>query len=443
MFLLEVNANFYDRKPIEKELKLESRRSNVQIDPRPFCCNEFYADDDYVDMMFDITYKYSYQETEVVVNDDDDNDSGDDDGDHRDRFATRTTRASTTSTTITVIFSRRKNDDLLFWQDTLYFRVYDASVEHVPSFHTTTYTYLGIDGEKVPRNTIVGIVHPSVTIIQKDAFEHCHEMKHCIIHDDVDIIQEDAFYACKALKTIRLSRNLKCIGERAFRACSSLDAIFIPPSMERIDNYAFSFCARLKIFSLPLRTHKQIENGIAIELGSDLLSKCHDFFILMRTYSHIQEHEYDANNYQPIFDLYGNQPPLHRACLDVNVNAQSIQKCVSVLVNENSQDSGSEETKIMKDATHAEEVALMTMYGGFTPLHILVMNPYAIDVDDDNNAGTILACLSLNLNAAFATDDSNMSPIDYLWKHGTSQSIDCLICIMQALCLHREIEAVK
>ncbi len=44
-------------------------------------------------------------------------------------------------------------------------RVFDPEIEVLPDFNSKTYVYLGVDGDYAPDDTIVGIIDPSVKIL--------------------------------------------------------------------------------------------------------------------------------------------------------------------------------------------------------------------------------------------------------------------------------------
>ncbi len=109
----------------------------------------------------------------------------------------------------------------------------------------------------------------------------------------------------------------------------------------------------------------------------------------------------------------------------------------------------------------------MLDHNGMTPLHVLVNNPHA-------TTGSILECFKSNMLVAFVmdaiafagddddSDDDNGSDsdinnksdrdsygknamtgrtvIDYLWKR---ENIDCLVSLVQALCLHHDANSNK
>ncbi len=298
------------------------------------------------------------------------------------------------------------------WLYSVYFRVYDPAKEVIPSFISTTYNYQGLAYECAPRGIVRATIDKSAKVIHDGAFIDCCNMETCEMHEGIEEIHDRAFEDCHALTTIKLPRNLKRIGNRAFYHCNSLDAIFVPPRVEEIGNDAFYDCHCMGILSLPPNMTVQM-------IGKGAFHDC----ALIRMNQEVQHYIggfYDANQnceevHQSIIDFYDSQPPLHKACLDTSVSAQTIRDCFNV---------------------HGAATAFITDHNEMTPLHILAMNPYA-------TPASILACLELNINSVLLRDnvhdnvdpEMGMTVMDYLWKY---KKLDCLISLVQALSLHRE-----
>ncbi len=379
MFLLEIEASWYNC----MERVLEG--SNLKVDPRPI----HYMSHP---IAFEITYK-------------------------------PTTHLENGRTLVSVRKIPSPGHERRGWSDTVHFRVYDPAKEVVPSFKSKTYTYHGLEFERAPTDIVKGIVDKSVKKIRENAFMECNKMKVCVIHDNIKEIGNGAFFQCESLKTTnQFPKKLRRLGEDAFMDCTSLDAVFIPPNIEIIDWETFSSCTRLRVLSLPPNlTVRQI--GKRAFLGCNALQR-------FLNYDYDLREDNSEEIHQSILDFCRNQPPLHQVCLDTNVTAQTIHECVD---------------------EHGPAPAFTIDHNGMTPLHILAINPYA-------TTGSILACLDLNIHAAVVRDrvddfdnetDNNdddsgntnadaeigMTPLDYLWKY---ENIDSLICLVQALCLHRE-----
>ncbi len=266
--------------------------------------------------------------------------------------------------TLTCIDRRRKPSGCPF---TL--RTYDPETETVPRFDTTTYTYMGVDGERAPYNTIVAIIDQSVHTIKKNAFQSCTNMRKCIMHDQVHTIEQTAF-----------------------ECCTSLEALFLPSSLRKIGQSAFYDCSSLRILPLPQDMDPR-------NIGCLTFFHCETFF---RT-TQIQSHP----RYASIVDFYGNRiPPLHKACLQINVSTQTIHDCI---------------------LTHGPIVASIIDHDGMTPLHILAMNPHA-------DSGTIIACFEAEMSCAFLGDSRGNTPLEYLKEY----NLEGYTTMITSLCIHRE-----
>ncbi len=268
-------------------------------------------------------------------------------------------------------------------------RIFDPNNELVPDFDSKKYTYLGIDGECVPAQTIVGIIDTSVTIIKRSAFAGCIMMRRCIFHDKVEIIEKEAFYGCVAL-----------------------DALFLPSSsIKNIEDRAFAVCCNMKILPIP-----QDEDNEEVQISDRVLHWYHAFFrpanIESGDETNLLSDSNDRVN-RAIASLYHDLPPLYRKCLEINVSTQGIHECIDL-------------HGIPSVAPNTED------YGGMTPLHILALNPHA-------SPGSILTCVEPRMSDVFVKDSWGMTPLDYL--------IDCNLdfhsMLVTALCTSRESKEEK
>jgi len=274
---------------------------------------------------------------------------------------------------ITVMLTRIDSDSGSFSR--IGMRVYNPAIEVVPTFDsTTTYTYFGNDGEYAPRDATVIIIHPSVTIIKDSAFNFCTRLRRCIMHDRV-----------------------KRISRRAFYACHYLDALFLPSSLVEIGAYAFQNCENMKILSL---LPDDLDH---VKMGYEFLLGCDTFEEIM---TQMTGSPYRNQMQETLPDLYRNLPPLHKACLDINVSAQVIEDTLH---------------------THGVAEAYNTAHGGMTPLHILSLNPHA-------TAECILTCFEVNMNAVFVKDVTGETPLDHLREY----DIDSHIVVIASICIHRD-----
>jgi len=270
-------------------------------------------------------------------------------------------------------------------------RVFDPDSEDLPDFTSTSYRYFGHDLEYAPSDTTEVIIDQSVKTIKRGAFSHCTKIKSCVMHNQVETIDE-----------------------RAFSECVSLDALFLPSSIKKIGNFAFYKCTNVRIISIP-------DNVSMCLLGKGIIQSCYQLFhtTQIQPYQyHIGIRNNDNEVNRAIFNFHYNLPPLHKACLDINVTEKSIRQCID---------------------THGISAsgAFSTAYGGMTPLQILALNPHA-------DQGTILACFEVNMGAVFevysicdkhgrfkATSDKTV--LNFLANHNQ----DVFLQIVTTLCLHR------
>ncbi len=293
------------------------------------------------------------------------------------------------------------------WNVKLLFRVYSPARETVPSFISTTYTYMGEVGERAPRDTLVGIIDSSAPVIRESAFSNCESMVSCTMNDNVTVIMAYAFMGCVSMKVLKLSRRIFTIGSRAFLDCRSIEALFFSPSLEDIGTYAFESCSKMRILS-PLQGVQSV--------GPNVFQECDALFSIPR----IRQYEYDdllntTNDLAvvtSICEVQQNMPYLHKVCLDPFITAQMIRDSLQVNAN---------------GGPCTSHDAIRTIQHNMTPLHIIVMNPHAtLDV--------IMACFNLNKLAATESDDFGMTPMDYL---RTYSNLEALTSLVEALCLHR------
>ncbi len=94
---------------------------------------------------------------------------------------------------------------------------------------------------------ITGIVIPdSVTVIGKQAFYNCSELKKVVLPESVTTLGNGAFYGCTNLKEVTIPDGLSDIGSQMFYRCSSLERVVLPDSVAHIGTDAFYYCSSLK-----------------------------------------------------------------------------------------------------------------------------------------------------------------------------------------------------
>jgi len=195
--------------------------------------------------------------------------------------------------------------------------------------------------------------------------------------------------------------------------------VFLPSSIKEIGDYAFYGCTNLRILSIP----HTIDVG---KIGYDIISRCDKLFRITQITPYECKGLISINNNQvnqALIDFNHNLTPLHKVCLETNVTAQSIHKCID---------------------THGPAAAYSTDYGdGMTPMHILALNPHA-------DASSIMTCFEANMGAVLEPyseggyDDgedhhwpsalSGKMPLDYLAEY----NVESHLASVAALCRHRE-----
>ena len=68
-----------------------------------------------------------------------------------------------------------------------------------------TYTYKGLIDEKHPKDVEEVKFADDVTVIRRDAFKECQNLKKVVIPNHITEIEEDAFIGCHNLKSVVIS----------------------------------------------------------------------------------------------------------------------------------------------------------------------------------------------------------------------------------------------
>ena len=104
----------------------------------------------------------------------------------------------------------------------------------------------------------------TVTTIKEEAFRFTGLLS-VTIPDSVTVIERQAFSDCSNLKSITLSKNLRKIEDQLFYFCESLTKISIPAGVTSIGNSVLSYCIRLQEVNIP---------NTVVSIGNDLLTGC-------------------------------------------------------------------------------------------------------------------------------------------------------------------------
>lgn len=104
--------------------------------------------------------------------------------------------------------------------------------EHAFSYNSFTYDKFTLTSVTIPA---------SVTVIMKDAFQSCSNLRQVNFSEGLTYIAEHAFDTCKKLNGVTIPSSVKYIDNMAFHGCSALSALTIPDNV-MIDRNAFGYC---------------------------------------------------------------------------------------------------------------------------------------------------------------------------------------------------------
>jgi len=204
--------------------------------------------------------------------------------------------------------------------------------EDIPDFTSTTYTYLGVDGDEAPEDVTEVVFHSSVTTIKGWAFRDCMCLGRVTIPDTVTWIEGSAFMGCHSLRfTIRFARTLEFIGDYAFAFCESLEAVFLSPTVTHIDDSAFMRCISLRFCILP-EPIDYIGNGVfrgcnrllSTTVRNTLSKACSSTSVNTQT---IQEciHAYRIERALEVNDQHMKKAAFHILCANPHVTGEAIR----------------------------------------------------------------------------------------------------------------------
>ncbi len=221
---------------------------------------------------------------------------------------------------------------------------------HVPKGVTTIGEYCFYDC-----TSLQSICIPDgATIIGWAAFCRCTSLQSFHIPNGVTTIKGSVFRDCKSLQSINIPNTVRTIEGYAFRNCLSLKSIYIPDGVTSIGTNAFHGCKSLHLVHIP---------NTVTTIGIGAFERC-DTLNQRRTNAGLNNDPHIATWLRQRFDYL----PIHRACHDLNNNAQSrSQSQFASAVDRLS--------TLVRDNEPAALAATDAM--GMTPLHILCCNPRA------------------------------------------------------------------
>ena len=95
------------------------------------------------------------------------------------------------------------------------------------------------------------VIEEGVTVIGKNAFIGCANLKTVTLPESLKTIGQYAFAHCTSLETIEIPDGVKEIGEKAFFFCTALSSVRIPESVTEISRAAFAYAESLTTVEFP------------------------------------------------------------------------------------------------------------------------------------------------------------------------------------------------
>lgn len=92
----------------------------------------------------------------------------------------------------------------------------------------------------------------NITIINKSAFENCHNLERLDIPSNITNIEDYAFMNCTNLTYVFFQPGITRINQGVFKGCKSLENIELPNTVTSIYNEAFAECESLQTIYLPI-----------------------------------------------------------------------------------------------------------------------------------------------------------------------------------------------
>lgn len=90
-----------------------------------------------------------------------------------------------------------------------------------------------------------------VTVIKKEGFRKCKNLKEIAIGKNITSIDDYAFSECYGLTNLIIPNNVKSIGDSAFLACNRLASLTLGEGMATIGKGAFGYCIHLTSLAIP------------------------------------------------------------------------------------------------------------------------------------------------------------------------------------------------
>ena len=119
-----------------------------------------------------------------------------------------------------------------------------------PISNLEEFVYMG-RGQTIPKGVVSVRFDPSVTEVEREAFDSCIQLREVVLNDGLEKIGVGAFLNCTALQSITLPSTLFEIGCWAFGHCSNLQKVVLHEGLQKIVISAFRGCSSLESITLP------------------------------------------------------------------------------------------------------------------------------------------------------------------------------------------------
>ena len=134
--------------------------------------------------------------------------------------------------------------------------IHKKSAYHIMFMSYTKYEYndrieyMG-NGQTVPKDATSVRFHPSVIVINNNAFNGCKSLKEVVLNNGLRKIGEYAFRDCIALQSINIPSTVTKIGYTAFHNCTSLVEVVLNEGIVSICERVFQGCTSLQCIAIP------------------------------------------------------------------------------------------------------------------------------------------------------------------------------------------------
>lgn len=138
-------------------------------------------------------------------------------------------------------------------------------------------------GQPIPKKYKSIILPNTITVIEKEAFKTCLNLRHVKLPTNLKSIGSRSFTYCSSLKELELPNSVEFIGKETFFSCVSLEKINIPTSLRVLPKKLFAHCISLN----GMYIHEHIEKihhdvfdecGINLDLNKTVIDEKNPFY---------------------------------------------------------------------------------------------------------------------------------------------------------------------